>query len=175
MRIGIVILNWNTKNYLKGFRLNTEIEPVEDPGMPDDTSVLGTAACEYFEKIQHLCKENNIQLVVFATPFGIKSSYKHYRYRQGINNTLETWLSEKGIPFLYFQKTGEANIDFSTDFRDKHHLNAYGATKITRCIGEFLVNKFEITDHRGDSFYDERWNRDYEKYQNEFARKENEA
>ena len=67
-----------------------------------DTSELGETACAYFEKIQELCDENNIQLIVFSTPFGISTTDKHYIYRQGINNTLETYLAEKNIPFLYF-------------------------------------------------------------------------
>ncbi len=160
--------------YLKGTLLSTAIHPNEDPGIPDNYSELGGVSCDYFKKIVELCEENNVQLVLYAAPFSIKSNYKNYCYRQGINNTLEKWLAENWgneIPFLYYQKSGEAAIDFATDFRDTHHMNAYGAKKITHCIGEFL-QQYNLTDHRGDRAYAS-WNEDYETYLKTFQSREN--
>lgn len=159
--------DFHSKDFLKGFMMSTTIKPQEAPEIPDSTSELGETACAYFEKIQELCDENNIQLIVFSTPFGISTTDKHYIYRQGINNTLETYLAEKNIPFLYFQKTNMAGIDFATDFVDTHHLNTYGAEKITHYIGDYLVQNFQITDHRGEDSY-QSWDEDYIKYQKEF-------
>lgn len=162
--------------YLKGTFLKTDTYPIEDPGIPANQSELGEASMEYFEKIVKLCEENEIQLVVYAAPFGIKKSYEDYCYRQGINNTLEVWLKENWgdeIPFLYYQKIGEVDVDFATDFRDTHHMNAYGASKITHHMGEFL-QQYGLADHRGEEEYLS-WDEDYEMFCQELAKLEEDS
>lgn len=165
--------DFHSKQYLKGTLLSTKVYPIEEPGIPEEHSELGGVSCDYFEKIVKLCEENGIKLVVYAAPFGIKDNYEKYCYRQGINNTLEAWLTEnwgEEIPFLYYQKSGEAGIDFATDFRDTHHMNAYGARKITHCIGTFL-QQYGLNDRRGDAAYAS-WDDDYEMYLQALAEKE---
>lgn len=157
--------DFHSKPYLKGTLPSKRIHPNEDPGLPDGHSKLGETACDYFKKIVKLCEDNDIKLTLYAAPFGVKGDYEVYCYRQGINNTLEDWLKENWgdeIPFLYYQKTGKAEIDFSTDFRDTHHMNSYGASKITHCIGEFL-QQYDMADYREDKAYAS-WNTDYEMY-----------
>lgn len=161
----LVDADFHSAPYLKGTLINAGIYPIEDPGIPDAYPELGGVSCDYFRKIVKLCEDNEIKLVLYAAPFGIRKDYENYSYRQGINNTLETWLVQNWgdeIPFLYYQKSGEADIDFTTDFRDTHHLNTYGANKITHCIGKFL-QQYDLTDHRKDKAYVS-WNEDYERY-----------
>ena len=43
--------------------------------------------------------------------------------------------------------------DYKTDFSDGSHLNIYGAEKTTAYMGEYLTERYEFEDHRGDERY----------------------
>ena len=55
----------------------------------------------------------------------------------------------------YNQLYREIGIEYSTDFRDTDHVNNYGAEKVTKHLGDFLVNNYNIEDKRGKSGYEE--------------------
>lgn len=155
-----------TKLFLKGSIQNYTVFPVEDPGVPDTVSKIPEISLEYFEKIRQTCEDNGIQLVVYAAPFGIaENNVEKYNFCMGVNNALEAYLAEENIPFLYYHKIPEAGIDFSTDFRNETHMNTYGAVKISRHLGDYFSQQFDLEDHRQDPAY-ESWNEDYEKYKN---------
>lgn len=150
--------------YLKGSIYNRKVFPMDDPGVPDVTRKIPKVSLSYFEKIRQICEKNGIQLVVFAAPFGCSEKRKSaYEKCVGVNNTLETYLSEENIPFLYYQKIPEAGIDFSTDFRSRGHMNTNGAEKLSRHLGAYLSQQFDLEDHRQDPAYGS-WDADYEKY-----------
>lgn len=153
----------HVKSYLHGSKLSKTVITNEAPEIPKGTREPGETSFAYFEKIADLCEQNNIDLVVYAAPFNCETTEK-YKIRQKTNNALEILLEEMGIPFLYYQKTGEADIDWSADFRDVQHMNSYGALKITKCIGEYMVEQYHLPDHRQDENY-ESWQEDYLLYQ----------
>lgn len=49
------------------------------------------------------------------------------------------------------------------DFRDYDHMNTRGAEKLTRHLGAFLMENYELQDHREEAAY-QSWNEDYQKY-----------
>lgn len=155
--------DFHTKAYLNGSVLEYKTIKNRDPGLEIDPVAIPEINKEYFEKIVDLCETNGINLVVFATPYGVDGLWERYAVRQGVTLTLEDYLEEKGIPFLFYQKTGEPGIVFEEDFRDETHLNAIGAQKITNCLGEYLKSKYNLTDHREDPLY-QSWADDYELY-----------
>lgn len=62
---------------------------------------------------------------------------------------------EEGIPFLNFvDLRDELKIDPEQDFLDGGHVNYKGGSKVTDAIGRFLVQNFNMEDHRGDKKYD---------------------
>lgn len=152
--------DFNTKPYLKGAQLVTDVYEQDDPGLDIPAQEIPDQNYEYFEKICALCEENGASLVVYAAPYNIKKR-KQYEQRQGVNFTLEKYLEEQGVPFLFYQKTGEANIDFATDFCDQAHMNLSGQTKISRCIGRYLSENYGLQGHKDDPVYDT-WNQEYE-------------
>ncbi len=156
--------DFNTKLYLKGSAITYNVNPMEDPGLPDFKKDIPKTLRRYLKKIRKLCKENDIQLIFYATPYGIGDNYENYAERQAVNNSLEKYCARNNIPFFFYQKTGEAGIDFAKDFSDSTHLNARGAAKITRHLAHYFREHFEMPDHRGDEAYSS-WDEDYEKYQ----------
>ena len=162
--------DFHTKAYLQGCLLDYGVIENTDPGLDIDPVSIPEVNLEYFEKIVDLCEENAIQLVVFATPYGVDEKWERYETRQGITLTLERYLEEREIPFLFYQKTGEAGINFDEDFRDETHLNAIGAGKITRCLGSYLTSHYDMEDHRGDAEY-QLWEEDYALYMKDVEKK----
>lgn len=152
--------------YLKGSRITTTIEPYSDPGMDVKAKEIPEMAREYFEKILALCRENDIELVVFEAPFTDTDGEKidWYKHTMGIAISMEDYLAERNVPYLFFQKSGIAKIDFNTDLFNAQHLNSYGAEKLTKCIGDFLVNQYGLKSHKGEASYSQ-WDKDYEEYQ----------
>ena len=47
----------------------------------------------------------------------------------------------------------ELGIDFKTDMAENIHVNFSGSKKLTEYLGNYIVNNYEVTDHRGDSEY----------------------
>ncbi len=153
-----------TELYQKGGIQNYGIMPIEDPGVPDVTVMIPEVPLAYFEKIRRTCEENGIQLVVYAAPFGIwDGDVERYRNWMGVNNSLETYLEEEGIPFLYYHKIPEAGIDFSVHFRDETHMNTYGAARLSTHLAAYLSEQFGLQDHRQEPAY-RSWDEGYEKY-----------
>lgn len=162
--------DFNKKYYLKGVVQKYKTVPIQDPGVPDTMGDIPQVSLTYFEKIRELCEKENIPLVVFAAPYGIpegENQGEGSRNRMSLNNTFEVYLAERGIPFLYYQKMPEAGIDFATDFRNTTHMNSFGAAKISGNLGEYLMENYDLEDHRGDEKYNS-WEDDYELFrQNE--------
>lgn len=156
--------DFNKKPYLHGSILDNVTVPAEDPGIPEEIDEIPETSEEYLEKIRELCLENGIQLIVYAAPYGVEDDYETYAQGQRVNNGLEAYLEERDVPFFYYQKTGEAGIDFSTDFRDNTHMNFSGAQKITRHLGHYLEGRYGLEDHRGEEGY-QTWEEDFRKYE----------
>lgn len=98
----------------------------------------------YFEKIEKLLKENNIQLLLTFAPF----------YSEGddcnLYEQIFSYIDEKDIPLVnFFDIADDVQLDLKTDFRDKDHLNARGAMKATYYMAYYLVENYNISDKRG--------------------------
>ena len=70
------------------------------------------------------------------------------------------WQQEYHIPYIDFNvHQYHTGFDWKTDSRDGgNHLNYYGATKMTKYIGEYLKEHYTLEDDRHNPEY-----QDYEK------------
>lgn len=155
--------DFNSYYFLRGSTFDFSITELEDPGMPTEPVAISDTNYEYLEKMYDLCSEKGIQLVLYAAPMGSDGDLERYYDDQGLNLTLEPYLREKGIPFLFYQKRNDITFDFSTDFVDARHLNTAGGIKLTMHLGAWLHDQFGLEDHRGDPDY-QSYEEDYENY-----------
>jgi hypothetical protein len=155
--------DFNSNTYLKGGILDFTVQTVQDLGVPDEAGELPQVTLEYLDRIIELCQEKGIELVLYEAPYSAESDETGYRNRHKVTNALEQYLAERDIPFLYYQKTNAAGIDYEQDFRDYSHLNTKGAAKITHHLGQYLVQEYQLTDHRGDEAY-RSWDDDLEQF-----------
>jgi len=138
----------------------------EEPEKPEylEQVSLDEIDLEYLDKIQELCREKGIILIFVKTPVNATPEQQARFYELG------RILKEKGIPFVnYMEIYEETGFTYSTDFRDRTHLNSQGAEKITEHFLEYLceydrnVTGGTLSDHRKETGF-EFWQSECEAY-----------
>ncbi len=149
------------EDFYKGFAIASKHMYIVDVAdrISDERRDLHSSAKQAYEDILLYCKENDINLLVVASPYKVKKNdIRQY-------NTMADIAEEYGFPFLdgnrYYE---EMNLDFATDFYDSGHVNILGAQKYTAFLGKYIKDNYEIPDRRADASYIE-WNEIYEDYQ----------
>ena len=118
---------------------------------------------QYLDKIYELCRDNDISLVLMKAP----SVYPHW-YDEW-DKQVSDYADKNGILYLNTIKEVESiGIDYTTDTFDYgQHLNVEGAEKLSLYLGEQLVDRFGLTDHRQDESYKSVWQAIVNKYYEE--------
>ena len=116
---------------------------------------------EWLEDLIALAEEHGSQIEFIMIPFPPVNLSE-----QMILNAAEEMLTERLCSYTNFNNMlDELDIDFQHDFADAEHLNAYGAEKLTTFLGETIVKKYDLPDHRGDERYWQ-WDADLQWYEN---------
>ena len=132
----------NTRNW-------NVICPMEPPSTTQERLPIGDKQMKYFKKIVYLCRKNNIPLVVLTAPY---TAPEEERARQ---NTVNDLLAEEGIPVIdCLTNYEDYGFDFATDFGDTAgHLNSTGCAKLTRILGQYLKDNYDLPDRTGDPLF----------------------
>lgn len=103
---------------------------------------------KWIDDLFQLSQEEGFTLIMFLAPTALPEEH------QKIIKGAENYLREKGVEYINFNYLiDEVDLSYSYDFRDETHLNTLGANKVTAYFGEYLNEKYEFIDHRGDSTY----------------------
>lgn len=152
--------------FSKSFRYyggDTEFKPF-DVLPTDDAASLGLEPeemepCmkEYLDKIRELCGREGIRLVLAVSP-NSESTIPQYL-------SLKEYADEYGLEYYDFDLASEfaaMDYDFAKDNADEEHPSFWGAQKVTRRLGEYLMNPVggngtgagftELTPHRDPRF-----------------------
>lgn len=118
--------------------------------------VFDTVGVEYLRRAIEECRSRGIEvLMTFIPLFADAEQQAAARYAGEI-------AAEYDVDYLNFFDLDAVN--YHTDFADSAgHLNTAGARKITRYIGDYIVEHYGISDHRGEAAY-ENWDRDFALY-----------
>lgn len=140
----------------RGYHLLTAADPLEDltgyMAPMEEWEPLSKANRSSLQDLYNLCKENDIQLILYSIP-----SPANWTVRR--HNTMEDLSRELGIPYLDGNLL-DLGIDWQTDTYDRgDHLNYWGAVKVTRDLGRWFQENLPLPDHRGEAAY-EPWDRD---------------
>lgn len=140
----------------RGYHLLTAADPLEDltgyMAPMEEWEPLSKANRSSLQDLYNLCKENDIQLILYSIP-----SPANWTVRR--HNTMEGLSRELGIPYLDGNLL-DLGIDWQTDTYDRgDHLNYWGAVKVTRDLGRWFRENLPLPDHRGEAAY-EPWDRD---------------
>ena len=129
--------------------------------------VFDTVGVEYLRRAIEECQSRGIEvLMTFIPLFADADQQAAARYAGEI-------AAEYGVDYLNFFDLDVAN--YHTDFADSAgHLNTAGARKITEYLGDYIVDRYGIPNHRGEAVY-KNWDRDHALYtekKNEELRKQ---
>lgn len=144
---------------MKGAKFNNNIRDnskhrrIDKENTLDNTDIIGFI---YLEKIIEECKKQGIDLVLTAIPFCGNE------IQQRALNTIPEFTQGYDVPYLYMAY--ENILDYEVDFADRHHTNLFGAKKVTRYIGDYLMEHYDLTDYRGSGKISEKWDKDFEHY-----------
>ena len=131
------------KNYMK------------DTGKREELPDINTF---YLDKMISKCKERNIEFVLFHTPSSDSANYSRYL-------AVKNYADKNSITFLELNLYNkEIGMNWKEDTSDGgDHLNMFGAEKVGLYLGKWLIQNYDLPDHRNDKKY-AKWNEDYETY-----------
>lgn len=109
---------------------------------------FGEAEQDWIRKIIELAKGKNVSLVFFLAPYQMSlTAQEHLAYAKQM-------IGEYGVPIIDLVELSDAiGLDWEQDFVDSGHTNHYGATKVTKYLGEYLKTNYVLEDFRGDEAY----------------------
>ena len=114
---------------------------------------------QWMRKLKDLCDANGAELVLMALPFQTDED------DQQMIDYASVFAEENAVPFLDFNRmTEELDFDYSSDFYDDAHPNAYGSRKICSWLENWLLENYPLADHRGDPAY-AIWDADLQYYE----------
>lgn len=138
----------------KGYHFSQESKPaITDDYKKQTTKVEETSGenINLFVQMVNIAKEHNIKLVLYSTP-----SVKNWNYAK--HNRIVQLANQYNLTYLDLNLIDEVVIDWQRDTYDNgDHLNYYGASKVTKYLGDYLKNTGLFVDKRSLSEYNH-WN-----------------
>ena len=105
---------------------------------------LSSRNVEYLRKSIELCLDRGIQVMVFKVPAHSPNWSRDY------DDQINDIVKEYNLSYINFDdKNDEIGLDYSTDTPDGgSHLNASGAVKFSRYLGEYIRDNYTVSDRR---------------------------
>lgn len=102
----------------------------------------------YMDKIVQTCEDMGIELVLVEVPSADSWSYAK-------SKAISEYAKEKELEFIDFNLLlDELEFDWTHDTCDAgDHLNVYGAEKVSKYMGKYLNENYQLPDRRTDSNY----------------------
>lgn len=147
----------------KGWEWIDQYEYLEPPKdfVTQERAELPEKSRKLLDSLLEYCSKEKLQVLFVVCPYWI--TREHY----AIYNTLQDRIAEYGFGYLnlndYHEEMG---LDFSTDFYNLSHVNAFGAEKYTSFLETYLSTHYDLPDRRGDAQYAS-WADDYKRFQGE--------
>ncbi|MCM1124039.1 MAG: hypothetical protein NC416_15770 [Eubacterium sp.] len=148
------------EDFYKGFAIAAKhtYQSREAVQLSDETA---EEISELYMDILEYGKEENLKLLFVLSPLAVSEQ------RSKIINKMALVAEEYGYGFIDGNRfCEEMDLDYTTDFYSSSHVNILGAEKWTKFVGDYLVQNYDLPDHRNDSRYDS-WHTTYEAYQKE--------
>lgn len=104
---------------------------------------FGENAMDYLDRIRLLCEEKGIELILVRAPI-------EYKWYEQWDANVEEYAAKYGLTYINFcEHKDEMGLDMNFDTYDEgHHLNIYGAEKLSVYFGRYLSENYDLTDYR---------------------------
>ena len=143
------IVGHESRNELFGAEMRYEVDtapPIYMKPAPGEILSETTMGEKYLAAIIEDCQKRDINVLVTFIPFAPETK------DIVAANTAQAIADKYGVPCL--NMLNEEVIDIYTDLNDHGHLNAVGADKVTKAIGEWFCCNTLLEDHREDDRYE---------------------
>lgn len=145
----------------QGYQYNATTKPYTDGPYVHKTKKvepIDPQPLMYLNKIADLCRERNIQLILYSAPTPLCWTYEKH-------NAAAAFARENNLSYVDLNlHTKKLKIDWAKDTRDKgNHMNYFGAKKVTDYMGAYLSKHTDLTDRRSQNQYVS-WNKTLKKY-----------
>ena len=146
----------------KGQEIQTKIKPytkglsyMEDKG---EKYEIPKKTKKYLDKFIKKCKDEKIKVVLIEIP-----SIDTWKYAS--SQAFSQYAKDQNVDFIDFNfLLDEIGFDWTHDTCDKgRHLNIWGAEKVSKYMGEYLHDNYNLPDRRNDPNYAE-WFEQSKKY-----------
>ena len=149
------------QNHMKGYNMTTRVLPYEGGDyMVDGGEVyeLPGVAVEYVDKMIERLKASNIEVLLVSIP-----STKAWSLAK--SNAVKNYAESYQIAYVDLNlMQSELGLDWATDTFDYgEHMNLSGAQKVTRYLGKYLHQNFDLPDRRKNENYED-WTKSHEVY-----------
>lgn len=140
--------NENRYSDYMGFMNNYRSVPIDRPDVAEMTGIspLPSKHEDYLRKTLELAQNKNIPVVILVSPAQVTED------QMAVFRALETLAAEYGVPYVNGNLLyDELGLDFQVDFADPTHLNYLGNVKWSRYLCDFVSQRFDLPDNRGDA------------------------
>ena len=119
-----------------------------------------TPGYEYLKLFINYCKTEGIEVLLVYLPFDAAA----VRYDESAAAGLVA--KDQDVNYINFLDNKYFDtVDNHTDFfDDEGHMNASGARKITKFLGNYLTKEYDLKDKREDENYQKLWGEEYAGY-----------
>ncbi len=145
-------------NYQKTFMKKLK-EDVEHPTTEEREKIGEQNEAALLDLLEWCKNQKDVDFQFLAVPVVREKNLGRMNYVGDI-------VKEYGFDFVNYNEEGMFEIfDFNVkkDFEDVNHTNINGSYKFTKVYGEYLIERYGLADHRGESPYDS-WDGKAEKY-----------
>lgn len=127
----------------------------------DELGEIDERTSDKLIELLEFCKSEKLEVLFVVAPYVITKE-EEMKYNK-ISDVVDSY----GYKFLntnnYYK---EMDLDFSTDFYNRNHVNLFGAEKYTSFLENYLTENYMLPAHKADAGY-ALWNEEYERYEKE--------
>ncbi len=132
-----------TKGYQKSQYVSEQAIQLNSYDYDEGEAWIEEASIACLDEMAQLCSKKNVELLLFKSP-----NENWHRYD---TQAVRALAEERGLRFVDYNElyhSGELALDPAADFRDKEHLNDFGAEKVTLHLGAFVRANYHLPDRR---------------------------
>lgn len=148
-----------------GYYMRVDVKAAENvpEGKPLGNYDFGENAWKYLDMMRELCEKNNIRLILIKAPSLYPYWYDEYEAQ------VDDYAEKYDLEYINFLEiTDEVGIDYNTDTYDAGlHMNLSGAEKLSRYLGQYLVEHAGLESRKDEEKLCEIWKEKIEAYEAE--------
>lgn len=144
------------KEMVYGAMVQGMIQPADpfDEPVPVEENLIPESSRGQLDRLIGLCRESGTDLLLVSMPVLGKNRYlgqAAYNMRCSAAQQISEIAGAGEIPYLnWFGDREKMGFDPDRDTSDGEHLNRWGAEKLTRVLGQYMKEHYELPDRRGE-------------------------